>query len=207
MMAGVATGSAHRRVAGGIDRLPAGHAQLAGIRWRSRIGPLDTFNGILINSMVFAFVPMLTAGAGADRVALFSQTESRFRRSLSGITVLVLIAAAPVDDARVSAGSRRTAISGTPWRSCASSRFSTIFVGMASVSSGAALTDRRFVSHSVLSGRSQRLHHRLRAGTLEDAGGLRLCRGVHHGRIGRAKSSSFISPRAGSAPGAQAGCL
>ena len=36
------------------------------------MGPMDTLNAVLINSMVFAFVPMLTAVAAAgDRGALF----------------------------------------------------------------------------------------------------------------------------------------
>src|SRR5215467_13205789 len=35
------------------------------------IGPVDTLNAMLINSMVFAFVPMLTERKGADRAALF----------------------------------------------------------------------------------------------------------------------------------------
>ena len=35
------------------------------------IGPIDTLNGVLINSMVFAFVPMLTERKGVHRTALF----------------------------------------------------------------------------------------------------------------------------------------
>ena len=35
------------------------------------LGPLDTFNQVLINSIVFAFVPMLTAAQGEERTALF----------------------------------------------------------------------------------------------------------------------------------------
>ncbi len=35
------------------------------------MGPLDTLNSILINSIVFAFVPVLTAASGASRAALF----------------------------------------------------------------------------------------------------------------------------------------
>src|SRR5947207_4462252 len=37
------------------------------------IGPIDSLNAVLINSMVFAFVPMLTERKGPDRVALFLQ--------------------------------------------------------------------------------------------------------------------------------------
>jgi len=35
------------------------------------MGPMDTLNSMLINSVVFAFVPMLTARSGPERTALF----------------------------------------------------------------------------------------------------------------------------------------
>src|SRR5436305_15243289 len=35
------------------------------------LGPLDAFNGALINTMIFAFVPMLTLQSDSDRVAFF----------------------------------------------------------------------------------------------------------------------------------------
>jgi len=35
------------------------------------MGPLDTLNAVLMNSVVFAFVPMLTAAQGEERTALF----------------------------------------------------------------------------------------------------------------------------------------
>jgi putative peptidoglycan lipid II flippase len=50
------------------------------------MGPLDTLNSVLINSVVFAFVPMLTACSGAERAALF--------RKLNGLLVWVFSAAA-----------------------------------------------------------------------------------------------------------------
>ena len=57
------------------------------------LGPVDTFNSILINSMIFAFVPMLTARAGAERVALFGKLTRGFAIVFSCITLLTLIAA------------------------------------------------------------------------------------------------------------------
>ncbi len=42
------------------------------------LGPLDTLNSVLINSMVFAFVPMLTAAQGAERTALFLKLTRGF---------------------------------------------------------------------------------------------------------------------------------
>ena len=42
------------------------------------VGPLDALNSVLINTMVFAFVPMLTARQGADRTALFLKLNQWF---------------------------------------------------------------------------------------------------------------------------------
>ena len=47
------------------------------------MGPLDTLNSVLINSMVFAFVPMLTAAGGAARTALFLQADRGCSRGSS----------------------------------------------------------------------------------------------------------------------------
>ena len=55
------------------------------------IGPIDNLNNVLINSMVFAFVPLLTARTGAERVALYLQLTRWFTR---GFTVISLAAAA-----------------------------------------------------------------------------------------------------------------
>jgi len=42
------------------------------------IGPIDTLNAVLINTMVFAFVPMLTERQGAARLALFLRLHRIF---------------------------------------------------------------------------------------------------------------------------------
>ncbi|MBV9508126.1 MAG: hypothetical protein JO323_24305, partial [Acidobacteriia bacterium] len=42
------------------------------------MGPLDTLNSVLINSMVFAFVPMLAAKKGIERAALFGKLRRGF---------------------------------------------------------------------------------------------------------------------------------
>src|SRR5579862_8577207 len=55
------------------------------------IGPIDNLNNVLINSMVFAFVPMLAACHGAERTALYLQLTRMFARCF---TVLSLAAAA-----------------------------------------------------------------------------------------------------------------
>lgn len=57
------------------------------------MGPIDTLNSVLANSMVFAFVPLLTACPGADRVALFRKLCRGFLWVFSAITMALLIAA------------------------------------------------------------------------------------------------------------------
>src|SRR5437870_13675896 len=45
------------------------------------IGPIDTLNSALINTVVFAFVPMLTERDEPARIALFLQVNRLFVRS------------------------------------------------------------------------------------------------------------------------------
>jgi putative peptidoglycan lipid II flippase len=57
------------------------------------LGPMDTLNSVFINSVVFAFVPMLTAREGAERIALFRKLSRCFSwASLAVASVLVLCA-------------------------------------------------------------------------------------------------------------------
>ena len=58
------------------------------------MGPMDTVNSVLINSMLFAFVPMLTARAGADRAAFLLKLRRSFFWVFAAITVSI-VAAAP----------------------------------------------------------------------------------------------------------------
>jgi putative peptidoglycan lipid II flippase len=58
------------------------------------MGPVDTLNSVLINSIVFAFVPMLTAREGAERVGLFRQL-ARAYLWISSVLCAVLVCAAP----------------------------------------------------------------------------------------------------------------
>jgi putative peptidoglycan lipid II flippase len=57
------------------------------------MGPLDTLNSVLINSVVFAFVPMLTAAQGAERTALFLKLVRGFVWVFSLISVSVILLA------------------------------------------------------------------------------------------------------------------
>jgi len=54
------------------------------------LGSLDTLNSVLINSMVFAFVPMLTGHAGGERAALFRKLRQAFLWVFAGVTAVVM---------------------------------------------------------------------------------------------------------------------
>ena len=57
------------------------------------IGPIDTLNSVLINTMIFAFVPMLTECEGANRTALFRKLNQVFVRIFGCLAVFIILAA------------------------------------------------------------------------------------------------------------------
>jgi len=57
------------------------------------MGPLDTLNSVLINSMTFAFVPMLTACQDAERTALFLKLTRCFTWVFAAIAAAVILSA------------------------------------------------------------------------------------------------------------------
>jgi putative peptidoglycan lipid II flippase len=57
------------------------------------MGPLDTLNSVLINSVVFAFVPMLTSAKDEQRTALFRKLVRGFVWVFAGISAAVILAA------------------------------------------------------------------------------------------------------------------
>ena len=57
------------------------------------VGPLDALNSVLINSMVFAFVPMLTERQGAERTALFLKLNRWFTWVFSSLTLSIILSA------------------------------------------------------------------------------------------------------------------
>jgi putative peptidoglycan lipid II flippase len=57
------------------------------------ISPVDTLNMVLINTMVFAFVPMLMLREGAERNALFRTASRIFAYIFGSLTSLVIICA------------------------------------------------------------------------------------------------------------------
>ncbi|HWC97718.1 MAG TPA: lipid II flippase MurJ, partial [Candidatus Sulfopaludibacter sp.] len=57
------------------------------------IGPVDTLNSVLLNSMVFAFVPMLTARKGPERAALLLKLSRVFTWVFAAVSAVVILAA------------------------------------------------------------------------------------------------------------------
>ena len=57
------------------------------------MGPLDTLNSVLINSIVFAFVPMLTACGPEERTALFLKVSRCFAWALAAFSAAAILAA------------------------------------------------------------------------------------------------------------------
>ncbi len=57
------------------------------------MGPLDTLNSVVINSVVFAFVPMLTACASAQRAALFRKLNRLLIWVFSGVAAALIVGA------------------------------------------------------------------------------------------------------------------
>ncbi len=57
------------------------------------ISPIDTLNMMLINTMVFAFVPMLMLREGAERTALFRTASRIFAYVFGSLTALIVLTA------------------------------------------------------------------------------------------------------------------
>lgn len=57
------------------------------------VGPIDSLNSVVINSIVFAFVPMLTAAGGNGRRALFRRLVHVFAWILGAISAAVVVGA------------------------------------------------------------------------------------------------------------------
>jgi putative peptidoglycan lipid II flippase len=56
-------------------------------------GPLDTMNSVIVNTMLFAFTPMLMAQEGADRAALFARASRVFAIILACASVAAIVLA------------------------------------------------------------------------------------------------------------------
>lgn len=106
------------------------------------LGPMDTVNSILVNSVVFAFVPLLTAQSGPERLALFRKLHRGFAGVFSAITLLILIAAPWLMRALAPGLAQPYFAHAVEILRILS--FSTLLVGVASVYSALLFTGRRF---------------------------------------------------------------
>jgi putative peptidoglycan lipid II flippase len=106
------------------------------------MGPIDTLNSVLTNSMVFAFVPLLTACSGAERFALFRQLARGFLWVFSSITLALLLAAPWL--MRALAPGLTEPYFGNAVELLRILSLSTFFAGSAAVYWALLYTDRRF---------------------------------------------------------------
>jgi putative peptidoglycan lipid II flippase len=60
------------------------------------MGPLDTLNSVILNTMLFAFAPMLMLWHGADRTAIFARAGRIFAAVLTAISAAIVIFAQPL---------------------------------------------------------------------------------------------------------------
>jgi putative peptidoglycan lipid II flippase len=141
LMAGVATGSALGVLRVALTAYLLGtHSQADSLA--VALGPMDTFNSMLTNSMVFAFVPMLTARSGAEKLALFRTLTRGFAGVFSAITLLTLIAAPWL--MRALAPGLAEPYFGRAVEILRILSVSTVLVGVASIYSALLFTERRF---------------------------------------------------------------
>jgi putative peptidoglycan lipid II flippase len=140
-MAGVLTGNAVGVLRVGLT------AYLLGTHSRAdslavAMGPIDTLNSALTNSMVFAFVPLLTVCAGGERVALFRKLTRGFLWVFSCITLGLLVAAPWL--MRALAPGLAEPYFGNAVELLRILSLSTLFAGSAAVYWALLYTDRRF---------------------------------------------------------------
>lgn len=106
------------------------------------LGSLDTLNQVLTSSMVFAFVPMLTARQGGERTALFLQLNRAFSWIFLSLTAAILGFAPQL--IRVLAPGLNQAHFEPAVAALQIGAMSTIAVGVAAIHSALLYTDRRF---------------------------------------------------------------
>jgi putative peptidoglycan lipid II flippase len=141
IMAGVLTGNALGVVRVGLI------AYLLGTHSRAdslavAMGPIDTLNSVLTNSMVFAFVPLLTASAGVERIALFRKLKRGFLWVFSCVTLCLLLTAPWL--MRALAPGLAEPYFGNAVELLRILSLSTFFAGSAAVYWALLYTDRRF---------------------------------------------------------------
>jgi putative peptidoglycan lipid II flippase len=105
-------------------------------------GPIDTVNISLINTIIFAFVPMLTERSGAGRTAFFLKVNRLFIRFFFAVTAAVLILAPQLIG--ILAPGLPAVYVGQATTLLRIASLSTVAVGVAAIHSALLYTDRRF---------------------------------------------------------------
>jgi putative peptidoglycan lipid II flippase len=106
------------------------------------MGPIDTLNAALINTVVFAFVPMLTERDEPARIALFLKVHRLFVRFFLCVTAAVLILAPQL--IRILAPGLPAEYVHQAVTILRIGSLSTVAVGIAAIHSALLYTDRRF---------------------------------------------------------------
>jgi putative peptidoglycan lipid II flippase len=106
------------------------------------MGPLDTLNSVVLNSVVFAFVPMLTAVKGGERTALFQKLTRVVAWVLAGVAAVVIVTAPWL--MRALAPGLDPAYLGNAVTIMRILALSTLAAGVAAVHCALLYTDRRF---------------------------------------------------------------
>ena len=106
------------------------------------VGPLDALNSVLINTMVFAFVPMLTERHGAERAALFRKLNRWFAWLFSLLTAAIIVSAPWL--IRILAPGLDPAYYHTSVNILRIAALSTLAAGSAAIYCALLYTDRRF---------------------------------------------------------------
>ena len=106
------------------------------------VSPLDTLNSVLINTMVFAFVPMLTERRGAERTALFLKLNRLFSWVFTVVTFGVIVFAPAL--IRILAPGWRAEDSATAVSLLRIIALSSMAAGAAAIHSALLFTEGRF---------------------------------------------------------------
>jgi putative peptidoglycan lipid II flippase len=106
------------------------------------ISPIDTLNQALINTIIFAFVPMLTKRSGRDRIALLERINRLFTRFFLFLTAVILLLAPQL--APLLAPGLPSAYLPQAIAILRIGSLSILAVGVAAVRSALLYTDRRF---------------------------------------------------------------
>lgn len=106
------------------------------------MGPIDTLNQVLTNTMIFAFVPLMTARHGGERTALFRQLQRVFTRLFLAQTIIAAVFAPWI--IRVLAPGLDPAFFETAVGLLRIGSISSMLLGIAAIHSALLYTDRRF---------------------------------------------------------------